>query len=141
MAGPHAALASIEVVPPPIPVDGTWSGGRGPISPVIVTRQQGKILTRFVVQAVRRTHQTGSGATPWRLLGRYDLGTASVTVAWACPGRPPALTSAAPPICPDLTLTTGTLTTINGTLKIAGLTAVDHTLAGDVSWTDTLYQS
>jgi hypothetical protein len=139
--GPHPALASINVVPPPIPVDGTWSDGRERISPVIVTRQQarqnGRILTRFIVQAFHGTRSIGTGATPWRLLGRYDLGSVSVTITGPC-------TSA--PICPNLytnlTLTTTTLTTpTNPVTKFATLQVRDHTLAGEVSWSEWLAQS
>lgn len=142
IAGPHTAQASITVVPPPPPVDGTWTDAREPISPIVVTREQtqqgGRILTRFVVQTYRGAQYLGSGTTDWALLGFYDFGTISVTIPHPCSSAP---VSFCPNLSTALTLTTGTLTTINGPLKIAGVKVVDHTLTGVVSWTETLFHA
>jgi hypothetical protein len=143
--GPHPALAAIEVVPPPLPVDGTWSAALGPITTVAVTRQEARqgrqLLTRFVVEAFHGAQSSGTGTTPWRLLGRYDFGSVSVTLTGPC------ITG---PVCPklstDLRLTTtrtapAFITVTNPHIKFAVLNVLDHRLTGDVSWVESMSQS
>jgi hypothetical protein len=142
VAGTSPAHASINVVPPPLPVDGTWSALLGPITTVTVTRQQaeqgGQLLTRFVVEAFHGTVSSGTGTTPWRLLGRYDQGSVSVTITGPCTTGP-----VCPKLSTDLRLSTtrtapAFITVTNPHTTFAVLNVLDHRLTGDVSWVESM---